>query len=104
MWDLKRNDTIELIYKTETDSQPQRMNLWFPGGRMGARDGQRLWDRHVHIVVFKMNNQQGPTVYTGNSSQCCVTAWMGGEFAGECMYVYVWLSPFAVSLKLSQHC
>ena len=22
MWDLKRNDTIELIYKTETDSQP----------------------------------------------------------------------------------
>ena len=28
MWNLKRNDTIELIYKTETDSQ--RRNLWLP--------------------------------------------------------------------------
>ena len=83
MWDLKRNDTIELIYKTETDSQPQRMNLWFPGGRMGARDGQRLWDRHVHIVVFKMNNQQGPTVQHENTDQCYVAAQMGREFGGE---------------------
>ena len=31
-------------------------------------------------------------------------AWMGGEFGGECIHVYVWLSPFAVHLKLSQHC
>ena len=30
---LKRNDTNELIYKTETDSQTQRMNLWLPGGK-----------------------------------------------------------------------
>ena len=28
MWTLKRNDTTELIYKTETDSQ--RRNLWLP--------------------------------------------------------------------------
>ena len=28
MQNLKRNDTNELIYKTETDSQTQRMNLW----------------------------------------------------------------------------
>ena len=41
---------------------------------------------------------------TGNSSQCYVAAWMGGEFGGEWIHVYVWLSPFAVHLKLSQHC
>ena len=29
---------------------------------------------------------------------------MGGEFGGELIHVYVWLSPFAVHLKLSQHC
>ena len=29
IWNLKRNDTVELIYKTETDSQ--RRNLWLPG-------------------------------------------------------------------------
>ena len=33
-----------------------------------------------------------------------VAAWMGGECRGERIYVYVWLSPFAVHLKLSQHC
>ena len=33
MWNLKTNDTNELIYKTEADSQPQRRNLWFPRGK-----------------------------------------------------------------------
>ena len=37
---------------------------------------------------------------TGNSAQCYVTAWMGGEMGGEWIYVYVWLSSFAVHLKL----
>ena len=41
---------------------------------------------------------------TGNSAQCFVEAWMGGEFEGKWMDVYVWLSPFAVHLKLLQHC
>ena len=35
MQNLQRNHTNELIYKTETDSQTQRMNLWLPGERMG---------------------------------------------------------------------
>ena len=38
----------------------------------------------------------------GNSSQCYVTAWMGGEF-GENGYVYMYDSPFAVHLKPSQN-
>ena len=38
MGNLKRNDTDELIYKTETDSQTKRMNLWSSGGRIGRRD------------------------------------------------------------------
>ena len=40
---------------------------------------------------------------TGNSAQCHVSAWMGGEFGGEWILVYIWLSPFAVHLKLSKH-
>ena len=39
-----------------------------------------------------------------NSAQCYVAAWMGGEFGGECIHIYVQLSPFAIHLKLSQHC
>ena len=41
---------------------------------------------------------------TGNSAQCHVMVWMGGEFGGEWIHGYVWLSPFALHLKLSQHC
>ena len=40
----------------------------------------------------------------GNSAQCYVAAWMRGEFGEEWMHVYVWLRPFAVHLKVSQHC
>ena len=40
----------------------------------------------------------------GNSVQCHVAAWMGGEFGGEWIQAYVRLSPSTVHLKLSQHC
>ena len=39
----------------------------------------------------------------GNSAQR-YAAWMGGEFKGECICVYVWLSSFVIHLKLSQQC
>ena len=41
---------------------------------------------------------------TGDSAQCYAAAWMGAEFEGEWIHVYVCLSPFTVHLKLSQHC
>ena len=42
---------------------------------------------------------------TGNCAQCYLAAWMGGESGGEWIVdVYVWLSRFAVHLKLPQHC
>ena len=40
---------------------------------------------------------------TGNSAQCYVAAWVGGEFGGEWIQVYVWASSFSVHLKLLQH-
>ena len=46
------------------------MNLWLPG----------------HIAIFKMDDQQGPTICsTWNSAQCYVAAWLRGEFRGEWM-------------------
>ena len=38
---------------------------------------------------------------TWNSAQCYVAAWMGGEFGGEWIPVYVRLSLFAVHVKQS---
>ena len=36
---------------------------------------------------------------TGNSIQCYVAAWTGGEFGGEWIHVSVWLSPLVVYLN-----
>ena len=33
MRNLKKNDTNEVIYKTEIDSQTQKTNLWLPKGK-----------------------------------------------------------------------
>ena len=36
--------------------------LMVAGGMDGGRDSQGVWDGHVHSVIFKMEDQQGPTV------------------------------------------
>ena len=43
MWNLIKNDTIELIYKTKIDSETQKTNLWLPNGKRSERDKFRLW-------------------------------------------------------------
>ena len=64
----------------------------------GGRDSYRVWDGRVHTAVF---NNKDLLYSTGNSAQCYVAAWMGGEFEGEWTHVHVWLSPFPVHLKPS---
>ena len=39
-----KNDTNELIYKTEIDSQTQKANLWLPKGKSGGRNKLGVWD------------------------------------------------------------
>ena len=42
---LKRNDINELIYKTETDSQISKTNVWLPNRKHGGgRDKSGAWD------------------------------------------------------------
>ena len=62
-----------------------------------GEDGWGVWGRHVHSAAFKMD-----LLYSsGDSAQRYAAAWTGGEFQEN---GYVWLSPFAIQLKLSQHC
>ena len=53
MWNLKRNDTNELTYQTEADSQTQRRNLWLLGERMGERDNQGVWDGKYTLLYLR---------------------------------------------------
>ena len=49
MWNLKRNETNELPYKKERDSQTWKTNLWLSGGR----ESQGVWEGQVHTAMFK---------------------------------------------------
>ena len=40
---IYKNDTNELIYKTERDSQTQKTNYGYQRGK-GGRDKLRVWD------------------------------------------------------------
>ena len=51
------------------------------------------------LLYLKKDDQQDLLQSRGNSGQCYVVAWMGREFGGEWIHVFVWLSPFAVRLK-----
>ena len=66
------------------------MNLWLPG-----------IDMYIQLYL-KLLASQDLLYRRRNSAQCYMAAWMGGEFGGEWVYVYVCLSPFAVHLKISQ--
>ena len=48
MWNLKY-DTNELIYKTETESQTQKTNLWLPKGKEGQIRSMGLTDTKYSI-------------------------------------------------------
>ena len=54
----------------------------------------------VHTAIFKRGTNKDIKELT----RCHAAAWMEGEFGREWTHVYVWLNPFAVHLKLSQHC
>ena len=59
---------------------------------MRGGDSQGAWDQHEHTALFEIENQQGPTVSSGNSAQCYMAAWMGAEIGREWLQVYVRLS------------
>ena len=65
------------------------MNLQLPGeGKWEGIVGEFGMDMHTLLCLTWITNKD--LLYsTGNSAQCHVTAWMGGQFGGEwimCMY------------------
>ena len=56
-----KNDTIELLYKTEIEPQTENTNLCLLKEK-GKRDKLGVWNYHIHATIYKMDNQQGPPV------------------------------------------
>ena len=99
MWNIKRNDTNELTKQKETP----RLRKWTHGWRWEGR--VKDFGKVIHtLLYFKWITNKSLLYSKWNSAQCYEWAWMGGEFGGEWIHVYVWLSPFTVHLTLSPHC
>ena len=52
-WNLNYG-TNEPIYKTETDSQTQRTDLWLPRGK---GEGRGVVGEQMQTITFRMNKQ-----------------------------------------------
>ena len=64
-----------------------------------------FWMDIYALLYLKWITNKDLLYSTWNSNQCYyVAAWRWGDYGGEWLYVYVWLSPFIFHLKLSQHC
>ena len=81
MWNLKY-DTNNLIY--ETESQTQRTDVAAKREGKWRRDGLGVWDQQMQIIIYRTDEQQGPTVQHRElySISCDKPSW-------ERMYLYV---------------
>ena len=66
--DLKY-DANELIYKTETDSQTQKTNLWLPKGKGMGRDKLEVQDQQIQTTIHKQINNKVLLYSIGNHIQ-----------------------------------
>ena len=96
MWTLKRNDTNELIYKTDADSQTYRTNFWLTEEELGEGivrefgiwgEGivMEFWIDMYTLLYSKWITNKVLLYSTRNSAHCYAAAWMGGENA----YMYM---------------
>ena len=66
-----------------------------------GRNSQGVWDGHVDTAIFKMDNQQGPTVQ--HREPLLNVMWQSGWEEGlEENSICIWLKMFTV--HLSQYC
>ena len=54
LWNLK-NDTNEPFYKTETDPQTQKANLWLPKQKGEERDKLEVCDQQIQTTIHKID-------------------------------------------------
>ena len=62
-----------------------------PGGE-GCGEGMvREFGMDMYtLLYFKWTTNKDLFYSTGNSAQCHVAAWIGGEFGGVCGYMYMY--------------
>ena len=105
---MDMDTVLYLTWRTSKDllsstANSAQYSVWFPGGSLGDGTGREFGVDMDTLLYLTWRTNKDLLDSTGNSARCHVAAWMGGKFEGEWIHVHVWLSPFAVRLKLPQH-
>ena len=100
------HDSNELTKQKETHRlRDGTCGCWERWGRGWGEGTVRELETDVYKLLYlKWITKKDLLYSTENAAQCYVAAWMGGEFGGEWLHVYAWLSPFTAHLKLSHLC
>ena len=61
-----------------------------PGGRIGEGTVRESGMDMDTLLYLTSRTSKDLLDSTGNSAQCHVAAWMGGEFRGMCGYMYMY--------------
>ena len=69
---ILKNDTNELIYKTKTDSQTSKTNLWLPKWKSGERDKLGVGINIYTLLYIKQIIKKDLLYSTGNYIQYLV--------------------------------
>ena len=105
--ELRKNFQETILEMFKDKSKPSNECMVAGGRGMGEIVGEFGIYKHIHIhniytlLCLKGITNKDLLFSTWSSAQCCVVAWMEGEFGGEWIHVYKWLCPFTVHLKLS---
>ena len=86
MWNLKY-DPSKVIYKTETDSQTQKTNLWLPNGKGWGGITQEFGISRYKLLYIKQINNKVLLYSTGNYIQYLVITHNGKGYEKEYIYV-----------------
>ena len=60
---------------------------------------REFWMVRYTLLCLKQITNKDLLYSTWNSTPCYVAACMGGEFGGELIHVFVWLSPSSESVR-----
>ena len=85
---ILKNDANELIYKTKSDIQILKTNLWLPKRKHGWGGINEEFSVNIYTLLSVKQIINKDLLYsTGNSTQYSVVAYMGKESEREWIYV-----------------
>ena len=68
MWNVKKKQIQMNLFTKQNKTHREWIYGWLPAGERGRRNRLGIWEWYVQTAIFKIDNQQRPTVKKKKSS------------------------------------